>query len=448
MKINKREKRLLILLLVVIISYGYNKLVVVGQGQLINTLKAERDRYDLDLSTLNQHLSAEAQYNSNFLEFNDSINQLKNGYFLGTPQEEYILLINEYVKASGLKLLDVKFTKEQEEKLGKQDFYYMTANIEYEADYTSLMAFIRLLRSYNKTVVINEMKAATKSNELLGGNITLSFYSLSMDFEDNMGDLALFQQDASDSYSPFRHLNSKNDSKDPDNIEVTINIGPGRVLLKDLEASSSYSINTSNRNIRGGLYDSSIAKVGNSSLRVEYEFPRQEDTAVISIGLASNSIVITQPPKALALWVYSFNSGKNPIWLMYKTADNQLRSLRLTDEQDWVGWQKLEATLTHDNSLYPIKLESIAVVGSGLKEKGVLLLDALEAIYDEEAVADPILEDMSGYWFYEVQANESLRDISMKFYNDTKGIEEIMKVNGLKSQSNIISGKLLIIPKR
>ncbi len=448
MKINKREKKLLILLLVVIFSYGYNRMVVVGQGELIDTLKAERDKYDLDLTTLNQHLSSEAKYNSDFLEYNDHINAFKSGYFLGTPQEEYILLINEYVKESGLKLQDISFVKEQEEKLGQQDFYCMEANIQYEADYSSLMEFIRLLRSYNKTIVINEMNATTKSNELLSGNITLYFYSLSTDFEGEMGDFALFQKDASDSYNPFRHIGGKSDGEDPDALDISIKIGPGRVILKDLESSSSFNLSTSNRNIRGYLYESRIAKVNKGSLRLEYEFPKQEEAAVISVGLAAHSIVITEPPRALALWVYSFNSGKNPIRLMYKASDNEIKSLILTEDQNWVGWQKLEADLPQDSSLYPIRLESIEVVGSGLKEKGVLLLDALEAIYAEEAADNPILEDKSGYWFYEVQANESLRDISMKFYNDTSGIQEIMKLNGLKSQSNITSGKLLIIPKR
>jgi|GEM_PF-4006230 len=449
MKISEREKKLIALLLVVIAFYGYNRFILLGQANKIEALRAERDLYDEDMSKLNEYLLAEGKFSSDFLAFNDQIKALKSTYFSGTPQEEYILLINKCVAESGLKAIDLSFTKEKEEELGSQSFYLMDTNLQYEADYTSLMKFIELLRSYNASVVIKELNVSTNSNELLKGNIAFTFYSLPKDFDSRLGNFALFQQEGNSSLNPFKYVNKDTEASDndADNVAVEIKIGPSRVMLEAFEASSAYALVTSGRSVKGSLSSSIIAKAGRNSIRVEFDFPKLDTSGFVAVSIASNALEIKEAPKAITLWVYSFNASNSSIGLKYKDTNNTFNTLSLSDEMNWGGWRKLEVALPQDRKLYPIKLDSVVIESNGMKETGVILIDSLELVYAEESAVKSILEENSSYWHYEVQGNETLRDISIKFYNDVKGIAEIMRVNGLKSQS-LSSGKKLIIPKR
>ncbi|KAB3527585.1 LysM peptidoglycan-binding domain-containing protein [Alkaliphilus serpentinus] len=445
MKISKRERNLLIILLTLVFLWGYNELVLGNQNRAIESLKAQKLEKDMDYDTINRYIALEKELDASLKELENDADEVKKNYFGAIIQEDIITIIYDFLNASNLTSNSLTFLPMKNEDYNHTKLYSMSVTLAYQGSYSSLLDFMELINGYEKKIIVDSLGIAASEEGLLNGNLLLTFHG----FEESQQLNTQWMVTEGSYHNPFVHNGDFNDEASSNiNFEdIIIEFETSRVLLEDY-MELNYSLNSSHSNIKANGSLNSNSKVKDYSLKLEYNFPKRDETSHVFISLGGSPLVIKDPPMAINLWVYSYNPADLILRGRLKTTDSQVYTLDFTNNINWVGWNQVSALIPQDKTLYPIELDGIMIEStSGNEEGGVLLLDGLEAIYNPEPVVDPIIMEEDEFIHYEVQPNDTLIEISMRFYNSNSYVYEIMRINGLEKESDLTAGKILIIPK-
>lgn len=242
-KLTKREKILIIVLIVVIFFAAYYQFVFRKQISKMKELQKIRQDNELQINkeANNQILIKKLQSDLN----NKNI-KIQNGmgkFFPSIIQEKIILILNEAIIDSNIKVQSISFSQPDIEKLSKEenleknkaenenyiksiiDEYKsqdkgnssekkdneskednktkeeiqlnvekMTVNISYRSSYESIIEFIHIIKNYKNTIVISNISMGsgqdeTTENEIdkneISGSITLELYAIPKLSEEN-----------------------------------------------------------------------------------------------------------------------------------------------------------------------------------------------------------------------------------------------------------------------
>ncbi|KAB3537367.1 LysM peptidoglycan-binding domain-containing protein [Alkaliphilus pronyensis] len=445
MRTSKREKVLVMALVFVIFLFGYNRLVILGQGAKLDELRSEHAIHQEDIIMLNSIAESELEYDTMLSELAQKSDALTKNYFNTIKQEEIILLINDFVEKSNLSTINMNFTPINKEIIEEIPLDLMEVHIAYEAGFLSLLDFIEEINKHDKKIIIKNLTITSEKDGYLRGDIALSFYGLPNSLNDILTSFNYSSNESTYTFNPFQGFDLENDNDDSNSIAISI--GPSRVLLEDFE-EDSFIFKGSHMSIKGDGYIIKSSKVGKHSLRLEYDYEKRDENTEAYLILNENKW-INEPPVSISMWVYSYNSVDTPLKGRLTDKQGNEYTIDFTQDINWVGWKKVEAMAPQDKSLYPLALTDICLdIQAGESGGGVILLDGLEAVYEEEQLINPIKKDNTHFIHYEVQHNDTLNKISLKFFNNTESIEKIMQLNGLENSKDIQPGKILLIPKQ
>ena len=177
-KLTRREKILLGILIFAVLIYGYVQFLVNPQLVKLSALKAEKQKFDLEMKKLQTADAQEKQLDDTIVNLNQQVRELSSNYFTNTEQEEIILLLNEFLNKPDIKSSAMTFTPLAEIVLGDHKANLMNASLTYEGSYENLMELLRSMWKFEKQIIVENVNMSKNEASLISGNMLLNFYNL------------------------------------------------------------------------------------------------------------------------------------------------------------------------------------------------------------------------------------------------------------------------------
>lgn len=463
MKLTNREKKMLLGLIVVVLLGGYLKFVIMPQSDKINEAKATLDNKKEDLIKIRTIVASEHQLNEREYDLKRDITNMGYKYFSSIQQEQLIVIINSLLQESAIDVSSISFSNIARQDLDGIYLETMTINLPFEGEYQEIMSFLEKLRRYDKRIIVKNVDMSNGSKGKLTGSLAIDFYSVPNLLDSQRGHM-VWSRDGNYNKNPFEVF----DEYQGDDVDeytysynedfyggegsshftssTVIEVGDSKVLVEDFE-DSKINFMSSHRNGKGNVVSDTNSKTGNLSARLDFDFPPIREVKQAYVLLDDRNLVIKEPPNKMGLWVYSFKKSDHSIILRAKSKTGEDILLTLANDINWTGWTYLETSLPQNKQVYPLKIDRLFVeVKSHEREQGTFLFDSLTAYYDREITDDPVINSSGNFIHYEVQPGDTIRSISMKFYNNYNRVNDIMKYNNIKS-NDVKPGRLLILPK-
>lgn len=219
MKLTKREKLLIGLLILVMVSFLLYKFVIQPQRESLKTLESDRSVKLQQLSQLKEEIASESKLYVELLSLEDDINNKADHFFTKVTQADIILLMEEMTNTAKLKVPDIDFpesrieevilpdpeaeaeaekeavqgqegedeeeveeapaeVEEGEEEPPKVDLKVHSADLKYEGYYYAFLDFLKEISEYDKKIIVKDIKVSKDEDGYLRGNILLDFYSI------------------------------------------------------------------------------------------------------------------------------------------------------------------------------------------------------------------------------------------------------------------------------
>ena len=452
------EKRLLVLLGIVLVIYLSNNFILTPQAAKVNSLKAKVSELDNQIATMDNTLKKQDSIKKEWEMLHRERDEILNNYFPVLDQSQIIYLLNDLIKDDKVKISDYNFDNPSEEAMGEMAVQNMNISVPYSGSYDGTMNIIKSLEASPRRIVIDSLSMDRESDSNLTGNMTLKIYSLEGIAETNpdvipvktangTGKGSLFA--AFDGYSALASAGGSGGAGGSGASTGSTAINDSdytKVYTLDDFEIRNYSFVPSNEFIKGNVEPSTIKKSGKYSVRFEYNMLAigEENRAYIDLG---SGIDLKFPPDSISMWVNAFGYSPGTLGLRFRTQDGQDIDVVASKGISWLGWSEVEAAAPQDLDLYPLKLTHIYFeMPFSRDDIGVFIIDKLQAFY-------PVNEDSKGnsqpiYDFYVVKPGDTITSISRQIYGTVAYKNEIMTNNSLSAGDLLQAGKVLILVRR
>ena len=254
MNLSKREKVMLFFLGISIIVGALYYFMLKPQLDNINKLKEEAEFLQEKVNTTKRNLDLRNEVEAGYTKAYKKVNSITKHFFPVVIQEKFIEILDRFIVESDIELLTISFTdidytnlKEEIEKEStsesseiydiikkfndeKQNTINDTNNIEktelklknisatmyIEGTYDNIIKFIKKVESNDKKIIIKNVNLMTKEDDILSGNIILSFYAVPKLF---IQDLEYFKWNYDNDYGRENPFINDMETEEPDDLE-------------------------------------------------------------------------------------------------------------------------------------------------------------------------------------------------------------------------------------
>lgn len=203
MKVSKKEKNLLIILLLAVIGYLFYTFVYTNQVMRLEQQKIDRDTEAMRYNQMQQTVASEGNIDLETEQIKADLLPMAREYFGAVDQEDTIMVLNDFANSSQIDVTKIAFTElvdksleefnegemaepapENAEAAGEEqpdaetleNIKHMSAQVSFEGTYENLMRFLNEMGSYNKNIVSTTLNIKESSNAPIEGDVLLDFY--------------------------------------------------------------------------------------------------------------------------------------------------------------------------------------------------------------------------------------------------------------------------------
>lgn len=217
MKLTEREKKLIIVLIILIATIVYYRFILQPPLNKLKILNETKNDKRLKAEQIKSQIKLKEKVNDEYKILGYKINNISSRYFSEINQENIILIIDNVLKQSGIRESSISFSdisikdlnsdeetdneettlhelareinndvlelekesdKDTEKNINENSQVEgMTAVINYEGSYNQLLKFISLIEHNEKKIVINMINAVMNEG-VLQGSIILEFHAI------------------------------------------------------------------------------------------------------------------------------------------------------------------------------------------------------------------------------------------------------------------------------
>ncbi len=384
MKLSKREKKMLMLLGIVIVLFSY---YYFSFRILENNLKTEKETL-LELNDQKQimlaKLSIDKRLDVDISNLDEEITAESNLYYDKIDQEEAMMILVNYAKRASLELLSLDFVPE-----GNQDEYRqkITASISFSSNYNEVKKFMKSIENNKKFIKISNASFSGNEDGTIKGKLNLEFNEFNQitpfsKYENSEVTLQDNYKAASvDPFMPFDGFILPNqDQQNIDPTEEDPDYKP-KTLLYGFEKGNTFFVGNSDK-IYGAVGRSETRKESNYSAYLEFDFVNERMFNEANVVFDAEPVMLQKQADTISMWVYAYEPSDHNIGLEILDSAGRDYRLELTRGVDWTQWEEVEATLPKEIT-YPCIIQRIYVEGTGYehKLKGRYLFDQLQVTY-------------------------------------------------------------------
>jgi len=218
MRINKREKILLGVLLIVLFAYLFYNFVYVSNEEKIAGLEAELEVKNTQVEELMKAIEDNKVLNTRFKELNFEISDMSKVYLPNLDQEKLIVFIDKKINEYSIETSNISFTDDSVITINKEqpsneagyryrleelkDIYFnnivdnqsveenqegqlsqtnadnLQINLNFSADYYDLLDFINDLQNNKFEITITNMALTLGEDDMISGTMSANLYSI------------------------------------------------------------------------------------------------------------------------------------------------------------------------------------------------------------------------------------------------------------------------------
>lgn len=446
--LSRKEKFLIILLIVVVFFWLFNKFVLTAQSAKLDELKQERVSHEEDIMKVNSILGKEKHINEQWSKLNHDVNHITNKYFSDIEQPKILELLNGIIDDGALDIKSMQFFGPDYTSLGEVNTKYLGVSIPFEGTYEDLSKFLSQLGKSPKKLLTSNLSLSKMVDGNLTGQMDLSIYSYDKLMDEYVENAYKPEVRSVIKENPFKPFEGYTEETEDTYIGSGTNIYMATektTVLEDFEGEEIFFMPSSD-SVTGKVSRFTSSKQGKYSLRTEYFISTENKEERAYILLDDKEIILKYPPSSIGIWAHSY--GYSPVILGFRFQDQEGNKidLELSRGVNWMGWEYIEASPPQDIKLYPLKLDRVYLeLSSNKDDYGVMLFDNIEAFYlANERESEGI---KNSYLFYVVEYGDTFESISEKFYGSKSRYNAILKQNGLNKNSILEAGQILVIPK-
>ncbi|MBF4693844.1 hypothetical protein [Fusibacter ferrireducens] len=385
MKLNRREKKLLTILGIIILLFSY---YYFSFRILEDNLRSAREN-ELELEEKKQILIAKMSTNKrldeDILNLNAEIMAESERYYNKIDQEEAMMILVNYAKRASLDLLSFKFIPENDGENFRQK---IVANISFNANYNAIKTFMKGIENHPKFIKINTASFSGSEDGTIKGDLNLEFNEISqitpfVSYENSEVTLQDNYKAADvDPFLPFEGFIVS--SQEPDETTQDEEVDPDykpKTLLYGFEEGNTFFVGNEEK-IFGAVGRSETRKENTYSAYLEFDFINARMFNEANVVFDAAPVMLQKQAENISMWVYAYEPSDHNIGLEILDSAGRDYRLQLSKGVEWTQWQEIEAALPKEIT-YPCVIQRIYVEGIGYehKLKGRYLFDQLQVTY-------------------------------------------------------------------
>lgn len=214
MKLTNREKIMLkLLVLCAFLALIYFAII---KPQLVYTGRLEKQamEYSEIIESVKLKANIENPVYKEYKILNAKTHDLLKRYYPSIIQEKIILMLDEKIKATGIKIDTIAFSEPELTGINKTEtadlssIESMTVALTFEGTYYQFYSFISSIELENRSIELSNLKIASNGINTVSGNILITIYAISKPFEQDEDYLDWSITGEYGRYNPFGFVQS------------------------------------------------------------------------------------------------------------------------------------------------------------------------------------------------------------------------------------------------
>ncbi len=439
--VSKKEKNLLLILLIAVLGFLIYRFVFIPQEGKIDVLKVEKNEYDEELAKIDEIISRENMINKEWDSLNKDFEKLSSRFYQEPNQPDLIYILNDIVDNGKLEVSQMSFRDPEKIELDGMELNSLGVTAPFRGSFTDLEIFLSDLRSSEKRLLVDQLSISKDDGNIVNGQVAFNAFAYGGVKAKEDGYFYKNEFLYEGKSNPFVAYEGYVES--PDYIEGS---APGsderRTLLADLENNQIYFMGTTS-DVTGKVDRVNIPKYGKTSIRAEYFISSNFSSERAYVVLDEQNILLKYPPQSIGVWAYSYSYSPVIVGMRFQDMDGNKIDMEIERGVNWIGWEYISATPPQDINLYPLQLDRIYMeLAPNRDDYGILLFDRIEAAYprnEDDTIVKP------KYTYYMVKPGDTVMGISKMFYGSESQYLKLMKDNGITNSSVLEVGKVLVI---
>lgn len=266
MRINKREKILLLVLVIAVLGYLFYNFIYLSNEEKIANLEAELEVKNTQVNELMQSIEESKNLNSKFKELNFEISDMSKIYLPDLDQEKLIVFIDKKIEEYNIETSNISFTDDSVITINKEqssneagyryrleelkDIYFnnivdnqggeenqegqlsqsnadnLQINLNFNADYYDLLDFINDMQNNQFEITLSNLALTVGENNIIGGTISMDFYSIPKLHEHDYMDWVWVDSIDSGRSNPFYESDVQRDQYWTTRYDFIMNVNP------------------------------------------------------------------------------------------------------------------------------------------------------------------------------------------------------------------------------
>lgn len=442
---SKKEKNLLLLLLVAVLFWLSYQFIFIPQFTKLEELKAEKENIEIQLGMMEEIILKDDDLKLEEENLKNNIYEKYQKYYYNMDQPDLMHILNTIIEDSELEISSMSFSEPTPVDFeGLDGISKISISLPFKGDYNDLESFLHKLQISSKKLLVDYLSISRDGQDnVINGQISLIAFSYGDEKTSERDYYYINAYSGNSKANPFEAFDGFNEEIEAiDDSDYYVE-EEKRDLIYDMESDDIYFMGTSPE-VTGEVMRFNNGKYGRSSIRAEYFMSTSYEAERAYVVLDDKNINLKYPPQSIGIWAYGYGYSPITIGMRFQDLDGRKIDLKLCEGVNWTGWQYIFATPPQDINLYPLKLDRIYFeLEPNRDDYGVMLFDQIEADYPEnEEVKAP---EENSYIFYVVKPGDTLKSISYRFYNTESNYIKLAKDNGLNADSKLEAGKVLVI---
>lgn len=187
MKISNREKNLLIILGLIVVSLGYESTIYTYQRQRINDMVTREEKLKADYNQMLIKINSMKTNETNIKIMNSNVQEKAQAIYPSLEQEKLILDLDRLITASGIKA-NVSFVESDTNKKSEEDkktenkskaiaeLQESKATLNFKGSYDEVIKFLNEVEKNKKLIAVSNLNLNNLGNNELTGSAQLEIY--------------------------------------------------------------------------------------------------------------------------------------------------------------------------------------------------------------------------------------------------------------------------------
>jgi Tfp pilus assembly protein PilO len=414
MRMSKRDKQLLILLVIVALLAGYYWLMYLPQEEKLAELESEKALLEVTRMELDRVISEEPLIDQELKDIEQALFDASKKYYGQMIQEYIIMTINDLSAPTDMLVKSINFSElssSLNDMLSAQQLTapdgtiptstidVITATLQYEGEYDAIEAFMYNVYQHPKQLVLQSVNVTSNTEGYISGVMAVEFHGIPAIGLSEVAQQAYFKyrsqrEQSSDAFLPYTSFVvptaqipdfGGNDTsgtitfepESPDNPFTPVAPVIPTQLITSFETSDYFF--TGNRpEIIGSATSTTQKSHGSKGLAVKYNFVEARDENIANVVFDQSLIMVTNYGTGLRLSAYAPSAFNHKIGAELIDSQGNSYDLTFTQSLRVKEWQAIEAQLPEGIS-FPFIIRRIYFEGTGI---------------DQQLVADVILDEL------------------------------------------------------